>query len=157
MAFTRKLKTQNKWFRVNELARNDASLATAINGDGGCNAIKAEMETLVKAIYAEALNTSADDAEFTIDRIVPMPWRMWAGILSYDTFTPAQRTVKKGSNAGARYTAYIANHEAQFRDMASRLRDRIDTIIEIRRMTNDLGEADQSPNPGGNPKLAAGS
>lgn len=149
MAFTRKLKTENKWFRVNQLVRKDVSLMDAINQDNGCVSIIHEMEESIRNLYAEALNTSANDAQFTIDRVVPMPKRMWFGYLAYDVFTK----VTKRSRSGNVYPAYVGTYGAAFKNQAQRLRERIDTIIELRRLTNDLGEADQRPNPGGNPRL----
>lgn len=137
MGFRAGLKNAGKWFRVDELIRNNSGLKDAINTDEQVQILLDQMDGILNAEREAAGIPPEAFAEDIAAQAFPLPLRLWQGRLVY-------------SHRAEGETGLTANQK-EFRGIANLLRARVDEIIRAFSMLSDAYEKPSSefPNPGG--------
>lgn len=137
MSFRAGLKNAGKWYRVNQLCRNNSSVKDAFNTDSEVQSILNGMDGILQAERTAAGIPESAFTENISDQGFPIPLRIWQGRLVYSARSPGE-------------TGQTDNQK-EFSGLASDLRKRVDVIIRAFTMLSDAYEkpADDFPNPGG--------
>lgn len=137
MSYRAGLQNAGKWFRVNELVRNNAALKDGINTDEEVQASLDQMDAILSAERELAGIPALAFAESISAQGFPLPLRLWQGRLVF-------------SHRATGETGMTSN-QRDFRNHANDLRKRVDEIIRAFSMLSDAYEKPDEGynNPGG--------
>ena len=131
--------TPDKWFRVNEIVRNNDALKTALNENTSIQTQFEAMLTIVNEITTTLGLGSGNQGSPATAKLTafPIPKMFWMGQLALDTYIdgPEDRQVPE--------------HRLAFATAASALRKKANVIIASWRLDQDAYNKDSEGNPGG--------
>lgn len=139
MGFGPKTKTVSKLASVNALYRNDAKFGLELNADSVLKAQNQAMVVILGVLKAKYVGAGANAIQAPPP--FPVPKARWFGELGMDTTTKG--VTKNGK------PKYTYDHASAMAENANTFRGRVDDLTRYTSMEDDLLNAADNPNPGG--------